>query len=606
MTGSHLRVVLDYLGRSAALGGEGERTDGQLLDCFTATHDEGAFETLVRRHGRLVLSVCRSVLGDEHETEDAFQATFLILVKKARAIRRHESLRSWLYGVAHRVAVRARVARAKRLQSERQVVRMTLSDPSADTARQELSRLLHDEVLRLPDRYRLPVLLCCLEGKSRHEAARELGWSEGAVKGRLERARQRLHARLVRRGLTLSMVLAAVDVARAMVPACVPRPLVLSTTKAAAQWATGRAAGLIPAGVTALTEGVFQGRWFTRLRLGMVFLLLLAGTGAGAGLLAGGGSAGEAAAPAPAAVTLPRERLDDNPLGLVPARDPRRPGAVLLHGGGAITGDARARFLQLAGGKDARIVLVPSATFGRRHYGNQHQFAAAMRRQFPSWVRLVSTGRIRHLEFLATDDPADAEDAAFARPLASATGVWFCGGDQLRLNYRYVGKFPRRTRFQQALRDVVARGGVVGGTSAGMAALPEVMTLAQERYRPTEPYRVVAGHGLGLFDAAIVEQHFDVRNGRLERFTGLLRDSARLDRLTGRPAAGARMFGLAVETGTALVLQSNRLEVLGTGNVHVFIKSPDGRTTTWHTLASAEKAILKHPAGATAVLATLR
>src|SRR4051795_10884881 len=104
-----------------------------------------------------------------------------------------------------------------------------------------------------------------------------------------------------------------------------------------------------------------------------------------------------------------------------------------------------------------------------------------MKRQFSSWVRLASTGAINHFEFLSTDDPNDANDAAFVRPLASATGVWFCGGAQSRLNYRYVGPFPRQTRFQAALREVLARGGIVGGTSAGMAALPEIMTMYQDR-----------------------------------------------------------------------------------------------------------------------------
>jgi cyanophycinase-like exopeptidase len=117
---------------------------------------------------------------------------------------------------------------------------------------------------------------------------------------------------------------------------------------------------------------------------------------------------------------------------------------------------------------------------------------------------------------------------------------------------------------------------------------------------------VVAGHGLGLFDGAIVEQHFDVRNGRLERFTGLLRDSARLDRLAGRRGAGGRMLGLAVETSTALVVQADRLEVLGGGSAHVFVKSPDDRTITWHTLRPRDQALLKRDALGRAALVPAR
>lgn len=230
----------------------------------------------------------------------------------------------------------------------------------------------------------------------------------------------------------------------------------------------------------------------------------------------------------------PSGRADDNILGLPVNRDAVRPGAVMLHGGGRFTDDAFARFVDRAGGKQAQIVLVPSAGYRRTDYQSQRQFIDAMKRRFRSWDRLTSTGKVRSLAFLSTDDPADADNPAFVRPLASATGVWFSGGTQSRLNYRYVGRFPRQTRFQSMLREVLARGGIVGGTSAGMAALPEIMTMYQDRSRAGGPLSIVAAHGLGVFDGAIVEQHFEGRNGRLERFTGLLRDATRLNRLTGR------------------------------------------------------------------------
>jgi cyanophycinase len=288
-------------------------------------------------------------------------------------------------------------------------------------------------------------------------------------------------------------------------------------------------------------------------------------------------------------------------LGLPAPHDMGRPGAVMLHGGGEFTNDAFARFVELAGGPQARIVLVPSAGYRRADYDSQDEFLGVLRRRFSSWVGLASAGRVKAFEFLATDDPADADDPGFVRPLTSATGVWFSGGRQPRLNYRYVGAFPRQTRFQAALREVVARGGVVCGTFAGMAALPQIMTMYEERDdgRPTS---VVAAHGLGVFDGAIVEQLFDGRGGRLERFTGLLRDSARLDHLAGRRAAGGRMVGLAVEGSTALVLQANRLEALGAGSAHVFIKGPDDRTITWHTLPSGDRAVLERDARGTPVL----
>jgi cyanophycinase-like exopeptidase len=139
-----------------------------------------------------------------------------------------------------------------------------------------------------------------------------------------------------------------------------------------------------------------------------------------------------------------------------------------------------------------------------------------------------------------------------------------------------------------------------------MAALPEIMTLDQGRRSADGPMNVIAAHGLGLFNGAIVEQHFDSRSGRLERFTGLLRDSARLDRLAGRRGAGARMLGLAVEGSTALVLQGDRLEALGAGDAHVFVKSRDDRTISWHTLEAGDKAILKREARGNVVLVTER
>jgi cyanophycinase len=299
-------------------------------------------------------------------------------------------------------------------------------------------------------------------------------------------------------------------------------------------------------------------------------------------------------------------RAEESILGLPAPRDPGRPGAVMLHGGGELTTDAFARFVELAGGKQARIVLVPSAGYRRADYDSQEQFLDALARGFAAWVRLATTGRVKTVEFLATDDPADADDPMFVHPLDTATGVWFSGGRQPRLNYRYVGPFPRQTRFQAALRDVVARGVVVGGTSAGMSALPQIMTLYQDRDSAAARPGVVAAHGLGVFDGAIVEQHFDSRSGRLERFTGLLRDAARLDRLAGRSGVGARMLGLAVEGSTALVLQSDRLEVLGAGNAHVFIKSPEDQALTWYTIQAGDKATLRRDARGQTVLATRR
>src|SRR6185295_7665451 len=167
--------------------------------------------------------------------------------------------------------------------------------------------------------------------------------------------------------------------------------------------------------------------------------------------------------------------------------DPRHPGAIVLHGGGRFSRETLARFVELAGGEQARIVLVPCAGYRAKDYDDEQQFLGRMKSRFGSWISLETRGDIRSFQFLYTDDDKDADDPSFIEPLESATGVWFCGGMQSRLNYRFVGDYPDQTRFQMALRGVVERGGVVGGTSAGMAALPEVITLWQDREHDDAP-----------------------------------------------------------------------------------------------------------------------
>ena len=287
-------------------------------------------------------------------------------------------------------------------------------------------------------------------------------------------------------------------------------------------------------------------------------------------------------------------------LGMPTPLDPQQPGSVVLHGGGAITGDVFNRFVELAGGRNARIVFVPCAGFRREAYATDEEFFGALNSRYSSWPALVRDGRARSFQFLYTDNPADANDADFCKPLETATGVWFSGGWQSRLNYRFVGNFPQQTRFQKVLQNVMERGGVVGGTSAGTAAIPEIMTMWEERETADAPATARAAHGLGLLTKAIVEQHFDGKSGRLERFTGLLRNNTQLDELAGRRGAGEQMIGLAVEERTALVARGNQLQVLGTGSAHVFVKSRLGRTTSWTELTPGETVWLTRTArGAT-------
>jgi RNA polymerase sigma-70 factor (ECF subfamily) len=178
-----------------------ELSDAQLLDRFIEQRDEAAFETLVRRHGSMVLGVCRRVLRDQHNAEDAFQATFLVLARKALSIRRRDLLGSWLFGVAFQTARRARAAVARRSAHEKQMTQ--LPEPQAPESKldPDSCAVLDYELSRLPEKYRLPIILCDLQGKGYAEAARQLGWPPGTLSGRLSRARRLLARRLASRGL---------------------------------------------------------------------------------------------------------------------------------------------------------------------------------------------------------------------------------------------------------------------------------------------------------------------------------------------------------------------------------------------------------------------
>jgi RNA polymerase sigma factor (sigma-70 family) len=273
-----LASVLHDLRRLAANGDDARQTDRQLLERFLRQREEAAFAVLVRRHGGLVLSACRRVLSDEADIEDAFQPTFLVLLRKAKTVRWQASIGNWLFGVAHRVAVRARVnnLRQRRRETEAASHRPEES-PSGAMSWREGVGLLHEELDRLPDTYRLPLLLCCLEGQTRDEAAQTLGCSVGALRGRLERGREMLRRRLLRRGLTLSGALLAALVDTPSTTSAAPAPLVQATLQAAMS-------GHFDRSIAALMQGATSGLFGGKLRLAVGVLLAI-------GLLAVGGQA---------------------------------------------------------------------------------------------------------------------------------------------------------------------------------------------------------------------------------------------------------------------------------------------------------------------------
>jgi HlyD family secretion protein len=287
--GSELRQIqaLYSVGTFAGLG------DGPLLERFATLHGEVAelaFAALVARHGPMVWRVCRRVLRDEHDAQDAFQATWLVLVRKAGSLRDPSSVGNWLFGVASRVALDARAASSRRQIHERRYAESQTDEaPAEDRDGHDLGAALHEELRRLPERYRIPIVLCYLEGLSHEEAALQLGRPVGTVRSRLARGRERLRARLVRRGVVLSAGALTATLARDAA-ASVPTALVHSTIQAAARFAVIRAAttgAVISAQTLVLCQGVLHTMLWTQLKT-IAAVVLVAGTllATGAGVAA--------------------------------------------------------------------------------------------------------------------------------------------------------------------------------------------------------------------------------------------------------------------------------------------------------------------------------
>jgi RNA polymerase sigma factor (sigma-70 family) len=269
-----------------AAGASGELSDQQFVERFLGDRDPAVFEAIVRRHGPMVYRVCRGVLRQEQDAEDVFQATFLVLAQNLRAVRRQASLASWLHGVARRLALKAR-ARAE--AAGRRGPPPAVPSPSSldDLTWREVRSALDAELVRLPQKWRLPLILCYFEGRTQDEAARQLGWSKTTLRRRLDEARAALGRRLARRGLGPAVLAAALlaDAAGAAVP---PAGLVAHTVAAAAGVAAGRApADVAVAAVVSLARGAPATMFLTKVKSVAAALLLVAAVGAGAGALGG-------------------------------------------------------------------------------------------------------------------------------------------------------------------------------------------------------------------------------------------------------------------------------------------------------------------------------
>jgi RNA polymerase sigma factor (sigma-70 family) len=247
--------------------------DQELLEALVSRHDAVAFDALLRRHGPMVLAVCRRVLRHAQDAEDAFQATFLVLLRKAAAVRERQAVGSWLYGVAYRTARKALVLNTRRRALEARAAarpRGQASEPDAD---------LHEELSALPEKYRAPVILCQLEGRSRKEVARQLNIPEGTLSSRLAAAHKTLARRLRRRGWTFSgLVPVAADL---------PVRLAAASANAAELVLAGRTlTGVVSTNVIALSEGVVKAMLVNKLTALTAALVLVAALGIGTGRLA--------------------------------------------------------------------------------------------------------------------------------------------------------------------------------------------------------------------------------------------------------------------------------------------------------------------------------
>jgi RNA polymerase sigma factor (sigma-70 family) len=360
--------------------------DAHLLEIFVQGREDEAFAELVRRHGPLVLGVCRRVLRDTHDADDVFQATFLVLARKAGSIRKHASLSSFLYGVAYRLALKCLAGRQRRRAHERP---LSGDEQPAfhDCSGGELRSLLDEELQRLPTRLRAPLLLCYAEGKSQEEAARELGWSRGTLKRRLERGRDLLRRRLIRRGLAPSAgavaVLSQADLAAAVAPS-----LAATTTRVAWLFATGDGAGTSVT-VAALAQSMFM----SKARMGFAVLLVVGLLTVGTVLLANP-LASEKPQKAPSKFTnlpsLPQARRFDLAGELLP------PGVLLRLGSARLRGDAFAFSAdgQMLAASQAHLVRLLDAATGneiRRFSGKAYRLDAFA---LSSDARLLATAEL--------------------------------------------------------------------------------------------------------------------------------------------------------------------------------------------------------------------
>jgi RNA polymerase sigma factor (sigma-70 family) len=278
MTAKRRTTLLPVLRKMAGGHAHEQATDHDLLRRFVERRDEEAFATLLHRHGQMVLGIGLRLLHRRQDAEDVCQATFLVLARKAGTVRWRDSVANWLYGVAYRLALNARNAARRRNTREREAPPKPPSDPLAEITLRDLQAALDEELARLPAKYRAPLILCCLEGKSRDEAAQCLGVSLAGVKSRLEEGRELLRRRLARRGLALSLALGSFTLLAETGRAALPAALAEATGRAALAALAGPVrTPVVSANVVTLVEGGIRTMFVEKLKAAGTALAVLVG-----------------------------------------------------------------------------------------------------------------------------------------------------------------------------------------------------------------------------------------------------------------------------------------------------------------------------------------
>jgi RNA polymerase sigma factor (sigma-70 family) len=351
------------------------RSDRELLEQFLTGKNEQAFAALVQRHQGMVHSVCRSVLRHCQDAEDACQAAFLVLAKQARSIRDANALAGWLHGVAFRIASQAKKQAARRRLCERRAASTEVSTED-DMSWREVQCILHAELERLPEKYRLPLIACCLEGHTRDEAARQLGWTFGTLKGMLDRGRELLRKRLERRGVTMAAALATITLTQDAMTATS-----LATARAALAFAAGRAADLASTTAMSLAEVALNGSPAPPVKL-LTFLVaglvVIGAAGYQASQKSDPPPKGQRPQPANADKSKPNADRFDDPLpdGAIARLGTNRFRHTLSIGSIAYSSDGK---LIASGSEDASVRIWDAGT-GRQmmQFGDQHSFVEAV------------------------------------------------------------------------------------------------------------------------------------------------------------------------------------------------------------------------------------